>query len=723
MNYQDNSYITTQDLLFLGVLNDIKKSKTALQPIYEAFTNAIEAIKIKAKENEGIQGKISIRIDSEETTTENTTFRSLSITDNGIGFNNKEFKRFNTFKDFTKGYKNLGSGRIQYAHYFDNTILKSVFNNDGKFFEREFIVSKDSKFLHENAIVFHKYSRESSANSTGTTIIFNSLLENSNIYDNLNQDTLKEYLIERYIHYFCYNRSTLPTIEIEFYTQSALKGRTTIGSTDIPTADKVDTTEISYSRLSGNGRTIEKLDKVEEFKIDAFKVNTNVLKANRLSLVSKGEIVEDSGVSLQSLSENEHVKGHKYLFLVSSHYIDARDTNVRGELNIPDRDSFASKGPGLFTQEEVLVEDIQDGVNGKINSMYPEIQEVKQLHDEQFKRLKEMFLLDDEAAQDINVSINDSESKILEKFYEAEAKKAATIDSEIKNRIDRLEQLDTTSEDYHKKLEEEITALVRVIPQQNKTALTHYLARRKLVLELFDKILGKKLNVQNVESDGEGKGGKGKKRKDKEVRNKDEQLLHNLIFQQTTANSENSDLWLISEDFIYFDGKSETLLKDIKINGETLFKETLTPEEEQFRTSLQENRFSKRPDILLFPVEGKCIIIEFKNPDVNVSEHLLQINNYATLIRNFSKPQFPFNTFYGFLIGEKINPQDVRAYDADFKEAYHFDYLFRPSKTIAGMFGNPDANLYTEVIKYSTLLQRAKKRNEIFISKLISPNP
>ena len=46
MKYQENQFIIARDLSFVGVLHDIKKSKTALQPIFEAFTNALEAIKL-----------------------------------------------------------------------------------------------------------------------------------------------------------------------------------------------------------------------------------------------------------------------------------------------------------------------------------------------------------------------------------------------------------------------------------------------------------------------------------------------------------------------------------------------------------------------------------------------------------------------------------------------------------------------------------------------------
>jgi hypothetical protein len=466
MAYSDNTYIETQDLNFEGVLNDIKKSRVALQPIYEAFTNAIEAIKIQTPNSKNFRGRIYIRIDAVETTTEATEFHSLSITDNGIGFNDKEFKRFNTFKDFTKGFKNLGSGRIQYAHYFDNTVVKSVFKENDKFFERVFVVSKTKNFLKRNAIVFHKSIKSSNAEETGTTIEFNTLLENSPIYHALNNETLKASLLERYLHYFCYNRETLPEILIEFFVQSKKEGTSKIEQGDIPTHDKVEVVDLAYTQLSPDAKTIIKTDKTENFKVTAFKADKSILKDNTLHLVSKGEIVEESPVKLENLRENESIKGQKFLFLVSSNYIDDRDTNLRGQLLIPTRDSLA-KGTNIFSPQEISIEDIQEGVNTVIDQMYPEIEQAKISRAKELEKLKEMFLLDDQTAEDINISINDSESKILEKFYEADAKKEAHIDANIKQSIDKLNELDTTAEDYVDKLEDEIKKLVKVIPEQN----------------------------------------------------------------------------------------------------------------------------------------------------------------------------------------------------------------------------------------------------------------
>lgn len=696
MSYKNNQFIIANDLSFVGVLHDIKKSRTALQPIFECFTNALEAIKIKQNNDTSHKGEITIRIHASETTAQSTELNSISITDNGIGFNDEEFKRFNTFKLTNKGFKNLGSGRIQYVHYFGTTTIKSNFEQDGKYFEREFVVSKREDFLKRNAIVKHRICKESHQSTSGTTVTFSTILENSGVYNSLNENRLKELILERYIHYFCYNKTKLPDIKLDFYVQSVLKGKSTISQEDIPNSDKRKIIPIQYSIKSKSG--IEKIEKTEDFTIDAFKLSNDLLKENKLNLVSKGELIEESEVTLQSLAGNDIVKGSKYLFLVSSNYIDDRDTNLRGVLNIPTKGSFEND---LFAgSEEILVEDIQEEINKSINTMYPEIEEVKQKHQESYEKLKEMFLLNDDTAKDISVSLNDSETDILKKFYEAEAKKTATLDASIKESIDKVENLDTTSPTYQEDLKRAVDDLVKTIPLQNKRALTHYVARRKLVLELFQKIL-------DSESTKLKSGGRI-----------DEDVLHNLIFQQSTNDPMNSDLWLVNEEYIYFKGISEGFLGKIELDGLKILKDTLTEEEEEYRKKQGGDAKLKRTDILLFPAESKCIIIELKAPDENVSEHLNQINRYASLINNLSIDTLQFNTFYGYLIGESIDPDDVIDNDSDFVNAPNLGYIFRPFKRIVGKFGRVDGSLYTEIIKYSTLLERAKLRNKIFIEKL-----
>jgi hypothetical protein len=561
------------------------------------------------------------------------------------------------------------------------------------------LISKREDFLSQNAIVKHVNCEKTDKKESKTIITFSTLAENSGVYNDLTEQNLKEKLLERYIHYFCYNKNNLPKIQIEHFVQSKLKGQTSITKIDIPNSDKSKTLKLSYTKKTKSG--FEKTDKTDNFIIDAFKIPKTLLKDNKLNLVSKGEVIEESDVVLESLSKGDVINGNKYLFLVSSDYIDSKDSNLRGILNIPSKDSFEKD---LFAnKEEILIEDIQEKINSSIDTMYPEIEDVKQKHNEGFAKLKEMFLLDDKTAKDLNISINDSETKILEKFYEAEAKKAAAVDAKIKETFEKLITLDTTNDDFTEDFRREVEQLVKSIPLQNKNALTHYVARRKLILELFGKILDKKLKVQM-----DGNSGKGK----------EEALIHNLLFQQGSDRPEDSDLWIINEDFIYFKGSSEKRLSLLEIDGLKVFKDEFSEEEEKYLKSLGENRTIRRPDVLLFPEEGKCIILEFKAPDVNASDYLTQIDFYASLIRNYTNEVFQITTFYGYLIGESIEPRDVLGRVSRYEHSYQFDYLFRPSEKVNGFNGRTDGSIYTEVLKYTTLLERAIQRNKIFIEKL-----
>lgn len=649
-------FIIAKDLSFRGILHDIKRSNTSLSPIFEAFTNALEAIKIKRESDNGFgKGKIKISIHSNELTDKTYEFRQLEILDNGIGFNEIEFKRFNTFKDNSKGYKNLGSGRIQYVHFFDKTIIKSVFQEENSFYEREFVVSKHKQFLDKNAIVKLRYLNKTSEQDTYTLVTFSGLLEASTVYNSLNDETLKGELLKRYLHYFCFNSDNIPEIEIQFFVYNTLISTSKITRLDIPKFDKREPINVPYSKLSRNAQTIEVSSRTEEFLVTTFRVTKNLLETNDIKLISKGEVVEDTKINLTGVSKNDNINGNKYLVLVSGNYIDEKDTNVRGELEIPSRNP--SKTFDIFNSEVIFLEDIEAGVNSKLVRLYPEIEKIIENHRTELEHIKEMFLIGDD--QDVDISLNDDDKKILEKFYEAQAKKEARIDATLKQSIDKLETLDTTSKNYEEELEKEINKIVRILPEQNKRTLSHYVARRKLVIELFSKILDRKLKVQNEAS-----------------RDKDEALIHNLLFHQKSTNTYGSDLWMINEEFIYFKGSSEFKLKDLEINGKKVFKAEFEQEEERYLNSLGESRIDKRPDVLLFPEEGKCIIIEFKAPRVNASEHLTQINKYASFIRNYSTDDFEIKTFYGYLIGEGIEPRDILGSVSTFEYSYHFDYLY-----------------------------------------------
>lgn len=114
-----NKFVEYKDLRWSGILKSIKKSSNVLQPLFEAFTNSMEAIRLRQKNGDTFEAYINIILDYEtDLLEESIDFVSLTIEDNGVGFDEESFKRLIVFKDDTKGFNNRGSGRIQMVHTF-----------------------------------------------------------------------------------------------------------------------------------------------------------------------------------------------------------------------------------------------------------------------------------------------------------------------------------------------------------------------------------------------------------------------------------------------------------------------------------------------------------------------------------------------------------------------------------------------------------------------------
>lgn len=720
---KNGKYIEATGIKYSGFFSEHSKSKIQLQPIYEAFTNSLEAIKESMKIDNSIkknQITINLKFNVNLFSNENNDYElhELIIKDNGIGFNDDEFKRFQNLYDNSKAYSNHGSGRVQYMQFFEKIEFESVYKDEKSstgYFKRTFTLSKSQSFLNNNSIIYHHKPEEIKTRNAYTKVTFKEPLQEKDkkFYNKLTTNELKQKIISHYLDYFCENRDSLPNIYINRYESENLKETVEITLEDIPLYDKQDIAEIEYRQLSADGKTISRTNKKEVFFIKAFKINEKTLQHNDIKFTSKHEIIEGDitdKLKLEILKPDDVINSNRYLFLISSDYIDKLDNenNIRGNITVTTEEEFKKSSP-LLQEEVILLDDIQNKINNKILNMYSEILEITNKHKQDIDKLQEMFLLNKETLKSIKINVHDTDETILKKVYKADAKLIAEKDANIKEQIDKINELNPTSSNYQNELEKRTSSLVKAIPLQNRTALTHYVARRSLVIKLFEKTLESQLQIQQS-------------LKENKERNMDEKLLHNLIFQQSSDKTDESDLWLVNEDFIYFKGTSESNLGDIKFDGELILKENLSSEEEEYRLKQEGDAKQKRPDILLFPSEGKCILIELKAPKVNVSEHLNQLNRYASLINNLSKDKYKFTTFYGYLVGENINIDDIEDNDTDFISAYDFDYIFRPYKRISGKFGKQDASLYTEIIKYSTLLKRAKNRNEIFIDKLIGKN-
>jgi len=353
MANQDSALIVSNDIFYKSVLEEIKKSKDRLQPIYEAFTNSLESIKQACQDLS--EGKVVLRLyTTQATTDQDTNLDRIEIEDNGVGFNEENFDRLKRLKDNRKGFCNKGSGRIQLLHFFDSSEYVSVYQCNGKFEERRFTLSK--KWVLNNSIISHSPPEPSSASVSKTVLTLRNLLERKDVatYDKLTATLLKNKLIERYLLEFCTHRNDLPQIIIEEYADEVLAGTQIIGSADIPKPDQESILEIRYNKLTDDGDFVSTA-RSEKITMTCFKVGSDSLEWNGIKLTCKGEIINHPKIQLSILKETDAPDGNRFLFLLSGDYLNNRDSDTRGALKIATKETFY----GYLVGEKFNVADIR----------------------------------------------------------------------------------------------------------------------------------------------------------------------------------------------------------------------------------------------------------------------------------------------------------------------------------------------------------------------------
>lgn len=702
------NYIPNEGLRWSGVLKGTAKAANLLQPLFEAFTNSLEAIDMRRKSEEFAP---YIRLDFYFNSTidnNNDGLVRLIITDNGIGFDDKNFTRLQIFKDDTKGYDNRGSGRIQLIHSFRTATYQSIYKQDGICKYRRFVLSKSNPFLEHNAILSLEEEKDINYEAEiKTELILDELREKSDVkfYNNQSIQDIKDVLINHYILYFCVNRNSLPQIFINYYHGTNIIASRTIAIEDIPTASHEDEKiHIPISQMSSDMKRIESSNNNVDISIKSYKLPQGQLKKNAVKVTCKGEVIDSVRIKLECLPSDMQIDSSHFLFLLSSPYFDDRVGDTRDTLEILNKTEFKKRAKQFGSIEpQIILDDLEAKISDKASEMYKEIASQQEAYERQLAALKQTYLLSDAALEDAD--INDSVEDILKKAYTYDARLVAERDAAYHTKLEELNELDTCSPTYKEDLQRLVDDLTRSIPLQDKESLSRYVTHRRLVLDLMSKILNRTTTFQNI----------------KEGRNEDEKLLHNLLFTQHSEETGNSDLWMLNEDYLYYKGYSEHRLNQIVINGKKLFREEITEEEERYLTSLGEDRRIKRPDILLFPAERKCVIVELKTPNTNLSLHLNQINKYAYFLRNFTSNDFIIDTFYGYLIGEALEYRDVRGADGRFKFDPKFNFMYLPNAPVVfedDPTGKQDGSLYMEVLTYSVILKRAERRNEAFTIKL-----
>lgn len=586
------SFHNVQGVSLAGELKYSIKKKEAepLRPIFEAFSNAWESIKEK-----GEPGEIKISLYLEKDLAEGFIFDHFVVRDNGVGVNEEGYERLKTLRDTSKGQRNFGTGRVQYVHSFDETKMKSISkwsSNEEVFKKLELTFSKKDEFLKQNAILREDENIDVDKMETFCELSFWGPLNEreKEYFEGLTAKKLKEELIKHFLVLLSKDRTFLPKIEISLFKVDEEIENEKIDINCIPAPEIEFDIQVPYSKKKEN--KIVSSSKKETFNVKSFELEKDkFLKENSAFFVSKGEIAQKIDFK-NFISKDEDFLGKYYLFLVSGEYLETIDSDDRGNLKLVSRKEFAEREEDLLESEEVILkEEIEDNTKAGIRENCSAIKEAMQHSSDELGKIQKEFLLSDALIKRIRnkIKVNASTEDILRIAYKENVDDEAKEDFAIQQWRDDVKKLNPDDPDFQKKLEELEKNYTKKTSIEKRTELTRYVARRKIVLEAFDSILTKELNLFQE---------KGRI---------NESILHNLIFRKKSSKVEESNLWLISEEFVYFKGTSDLQLDDILIDGKRFFKSddeikniNLSSEESDFRTELLKQKMNQTKNVQIF---------------------------------------------------------------------------------------------------------------------------
>jgi hypothetical protein len=404
--------------------------------------------------------------------------------------------------------------------------------------------------------------------------------------------------------------------------------------------------------------------------------------------------------------KDENEKTFNYFVYLKSDFFNSYLNDSRTKLSIPTENRNPQK---RFFTEERIIEYLQKKIDSFLEY------ELKILEKETEKIIGETLsenknnkiannksylyiLADDDTKKELlkKIKFGDSEKEIIKKIRNYHEELQIKTIEQINITVEKLKtdkKTENADIDY-KKIEDDLQSLFQKINIENSVNLSSYIMYRKYILDLF---------YEGLEY----------YKKSKEY---NEAFFHNLLMPKRTHNTIDSNLWMLDDLFLYFEGISEIPIADIEIGGQKVIRD-LNKEETDMLNKFDKKRLERRIDLLFFPEEKQCIIIELKDPKVDMAYGVAQMDRYAKQLANFIKPDLSIDQFYTYLITDNFNKYDTPS--QGFRKIYGIDGFVRHSIDIGSFDDNRTiANQYSEVIRYTDIYERARNRNKIFFQKL-----
>lgn len=651
----------------------------ALLPLFEAVVNSIHAI-----EDAGISnGSIEILIQREHGQLELigedgiAPIETFTVTDNGIGFDEKNYNSFLTAHSpwkIARGAK--GIGRFSWLKAFNDVIITSIYEEFGNYYKRGF------GFNIENGVYERFIENIGISNTERKTSV--ELAGFQNPYKiKCPQDaiTIAKKILDHCISYFLLN--TAPLIKV-------IDGKRSININDYFAVNLQPNSDQRQFELSG-----------QIFYLRSLKFYSSETSDHKLCYCANHREVASENLDkyVVDLHKNRKIrdednKPFTYLAYLSGPYLDNRVNAERINFNIPEEpDDFA-----IVELRNISLEEIRNAALSLIEQeLFPFLesirnqkeQEIRSYISEEGLEYRPLLKYAPEKLRSIKPGLSSEKLEMeLHKImssYELELKEAGK--EILATPLEHFEKFPEYQKEYHRFLEQYNSLGV--------SKLAEYVVHRKIIISLFEKNL-------SIGADG---------------RFSLEKDIHEIVFPMKTSSDETNvferqNLWIIDERLSYH----AYLSSDQSFN----------------KLENLDSESKDRPDLLIFnnPIAfvaddeqpySSVVVIEFKRPmreRYSAEENpIMQVGSYIEEIKSGRH-----RNKEGRLISLRDDTPFYAYIVCDLTEE-----IQRFSR-LAGLIESPDRQgyfgflqgikTYMEVLSFSKLIKDAKQRNNILFKKL-----
>lgn len=702
-----------------GSLKNTRINKNIYICIDELFSNAVDSYLIRRNSEPSPPGlDVSFRL----TFVKRDLFENdkydvhVVCTDNGAGFCDAQVKAFIT-KDTS--YKDdlaidgigecRGSGRIQFFHYFKRIEIDSMYSCTDGIRRRilSFIDGKNKEITEETFKTIVPSADNIRTSITLDSIrdaVFEKLFSARNLREDFSVDALKNHILITFLQRFVSIRDKLGDFRVAFETNySDKRENAELHAKDIPHI--TNKKELSIYYRDDSDQQIPQ--RSELFTLSHYKLSKEKFKLRRnlIALCAKSSVVKS--ITHRYLKpravENNDINGYYHIVLVESQYLSSRVNAQRDDFEIPQE----SGQRNLFIQDSLSYEEIYEKIDDEIHRLMtpPDWSKDAILISAQKKYGISHQMLTESKTR---IQFGDTEEKVAMRVLQSYQELIIKDTSELFDIQSEIQKADPNSKEFRDKINTLAWRYTSSLKKLDMTSLSQLVVRRAAMVEILDLAVKKDLAIQSREKISHSE------------KREDEKIIHNILFPKgkDSTQTNDHDIWLLNEEYQYFDYiASDKALSTIRWDdGSVLFdsdiddrlKETV---ERSMAKTMQAND-AKRPDIAIFSKEGAAIIIELKAPDVELADHTNDLMEYAQLLAAKSKGRL--KRFYGYLLGTRVNPIRLRGYTR-----------FPSNRGWFGAEGiiEPDTQarlgeLYSEVLFYQDIVERAKKRLDVYRKRL-----